>query len=436
MICLAVTTPALTGAGPLGTLMGSAWNDPGVDGDSERASDRAVGSRRARWSIVAGASLLSTALAAYEIVPASVTPLITASLGVGDARAGLLVGVMFGTAAATSLPVGVALDRTNSRHGIVAAIGLFVLAGSWGWWAGEAGAFWQLIGSRVLGGIAYVVVWNAGIDIIGRSFGAARRGTAVATFTASGPVGFALGQSTGPLVAEVAGWPAIFVAYTGLAVLGLAAFLPASRGTGRASAAAAPSAAEFARVVTDRRVWTVGLLGFLAYALYLFVNSWAPSYLTGELGLSLALSGTLVAAFPAVGLLSRVSGGVLSDTLFDGRRRPVVLLSFVVATPIVGGFTAIRAVPIVVAALLFAGFFIQLCIGLVFAYVRELVEPTVAATAVAFLTSVGLAGAFLAPIIAGGLISAVGYPVTFALAGGVGGVGVLLAWFAPEPDRP
>jgi len=401
--------------------------------DADRTGG-AVRGRRARWSLLAGASLVSMSLAAYEIVPASVTPLVRTSLGVSDAAAGLLVGVMFGTAAVASLPTGVVLDRTNSRTAVAVAVGLGVVAGVAGFRAAAAGAFWLLIGTRVLGGIAYVVVWNAGIDIVGRSFGPGRRGTAVGVFTASGPVGFALGQGTGPLVADVAGWPAVFPAYTLIALVGLAAFWPASRGTGRATATDVPSPAEFARVVTDRRVWTVGVLGFLAYALYLFVNSWAPSYLTDELGLALALSGTLVAAFPAVGVVSRVSGGLVSDTLFDGRRRPVVLLSFVVAAPLVGGFTLLRWVPLVVAALLCAGFFIQLCIGLVFAYVRELVAPAVAATAVAFLTSVGLAGAFLAPIAAGALIDAVGYPATFALGGAVGGLGVLLAWFAPEPD--
>ncbi|OYR52079.1 hypothetical protein DJ74_02360 [Halorubrum sp. Ea8] len=87
-----------------------------------------------------------------------------------------------------------------------------------------------------------------------------------------------------------------------------------------------------------------------------------------------------------------------------------------------------------VAALLVAGFAIQLCLGLVFAYVRELVAPAVAATAVAFLTSVGLAGAFLAPIAAGRLIEASNYETAFLVAGVLGVLGTLLAWFAPESE--
>ena len=388
----------------------------------------AVTSERARWGLLAGAILLSIALGAYEIVPASVTPLIRASLGVSSSEAGLLVGVMFGTAVLASIPVGIVLDRTNSRYAIAVAVGLLLVAGAWGWQAATAGVYWSLVASRVLGGVAYVVVWNASIDIVGRSFDPARQGTAVATFTASGPVGFAIGQGTGPIVAEQFGWPAIFP-------VGVIIFWPMSRGSGHATGTPAPTLSDLGRVVTNRRVWTVGLLGFLGYALYLFVNSWAPSYLTEDLQLSLELSGALVALFPAVGALSRMTGGVLSDTLFGGRRRPVVLLSFLVATPIIAGFPTIRTVPVVVVALLVAGFAIQLCLGLVFAYVRELVEPAVAATAVAFLTSVGLAGAFIAPIAAGRLIDASNYETAFLVAGTLGVLGSFLAWYAPEPER-
>ena len=375
---------------------------------------------------------MGTSLGAYELVPASVTPLIRESLGVSASGAGLLVSVMFGTAVLASLPAGVVLDRTNSRWAVAAAVGLLLVAGGWGWLAATAGDYPSLLASRVLGGVAYVVVWNAGIDVVGRSFPPERRATAVATFTASGPIGFALGQGAGPLVAGAFGWPVVFPVFAGSAVVGLALFWPTSRGTGRATDTRTPTPTDLAAVVTDRRIWTVCLLGFLGYVLYLFVNSWAPSYLATELGLSLAVSGGLTALFPAVGVLSRVTGGVVSDRLFGGLRRPVVLVSFVVATPIVAAFTAVRALPVVVAMLLVAGFAIQLCLGLVFAYVRELVEPEVAATAVAFLTSVGLAGAFVSPIAAGALIEATSYGTAFAAAGVVGLLGVLLAWYAPE----
>ena len=386
-----------------------------------------------KLGLLAGGVLMTTSLGAYELAPASVTPLIRESLGIGPSAAGLVVGVMFGTAVVTSLPVGVVLDRTNSRHAAAVAVGMLVLAGAWGWWAASAGAFLSLLASRVLGGIAYTVVWNAGIDVVGRAFEADRRATAVAVFTASGPVGFATGQGAAPLIAGAFGWPAVFPVFATSSVLGFALFWPTSRGRGRVHGTDPPTREELRSVVTNRTVWLVGGIAFLAYSVFLFVNSWAPSYLTEELSLSLALGGLLTALFPAVGVLSRVSGGLVSDRLLGGRRRPVLLWSFLVATPAVAGFAALRTVPVLVGALLLAGFAIQLGLGLVFAYVRELVDPGVAATAVAFLTSVGLAGAFLAPIAGGALVGATGYGTAFAVAGGLGLLGAVLSWFAPEP---
>lgn len=388
---------------------------------------------RAKLGLLAGGALMTTSLGAYELAPASVTPLIRESLGVGPSAAGLVVSVMFGTAVLTSVPVGVVLDRTDSRYAIAAAVGLLVLAGAWGWRAATTGAFLSLLASRVLGGLAYTVVWNAGIDVVGRAFAADRRATAVGVFTASGPIGFAAGQGGAPIIAGALGWPAVFPVFATSAVVGLALFWPTSRGGGRASGADPPTREEFRAVVTDRRVWLVGTLGFLAYSVFLFVNSWAPSYLTEELSMSLALGGLLTALFPAVGVLSRVSGGLISDRLLGGRRRPVLLLSFLVATPAVAGFTTIRTVPVLIGALLLAGFAIQLSLGLAFAYIRELVDPAVAATAVAFLTSVGLAGAFVAPIAGGAIVGAAGYGTAFAAAGALGVLGAGLAWFAPEP---
>jgi len=403
-----------------------------ADGDPPATGPTTLDRDWTTYGLILGASLTSAGLAAYEIVPASVTPLVRDSLGVGPTLAGLIVGVMFGTAVVTSLPAGAVLDRTDSRRAMAAAVLSLFVAGVWGWAAGRAGAYWALIASRVVGGTAFVVVWNAGIDIVSRAVDPAHRATAVGVFTASGPVGFALGQSTGPLVAARFGWPAIFPAYTGLAFVGFGLFWVTSRGLGGARADA-PTLGEFRTVLGSRPVWVAGALGFLSYALYLFVNSWGSSYLTGEIGLSLAASGAVVAVFPAVGVLSRASSGLLSDRVFGGRRRPVLLGSFGLAAPLVLVFTRLGAVPVLVAILFSAGFAIQLTLGLSFTYARELVDANVAATAVALQTSVGLAGAFVSPIAGGAVVDAAGFDVAFLVAGGLAVVGTVLAWRAPEP---
>jgi len=92
----------------------------------------------------------------------------------------------------------------------------------------------------------------------------------------------------------------------------------------------------------------------------------------------------------------------------------------------------LRSVAALVVALLVAGFTIQLTLGLSFAYVRELVDRRVAATAVAFQTTLGLAGAFVAPIAGGALIEAAGYETAFLVGSGLALVGVAFVWVVPE----
>jgi predicted MFS family arabinose efflux permease len=340
---------------------------------------------------------------------------------------------MYLTAVVTSVPVGVALERVSMQRAVAAAGAALLVAGVWGWWAAVAGSFAWLVASRVLGGLAYVLVWNAGASLAGQLVPPEVRATSVGVFTASAPVGFALGQFGGPLVAAPLGWPATLPVFASIGVLGVASFAVATRDYPVEADTETPDRAGFVRLFTDRAVWTLCGLCFLAFSLYLFLNSWLPSYLTQALGLPLAASGLLTALFPAVGVVSRTTSGLVSDRVFAGRRRPVAVLSFAVAAPAALAFVAVTDLAVVVAVVVVAGFAVQLAIGLLFSYVAEVVAPDVRATAVSLLTSVGLLGAFVAPVAAGAIIERAGYRPTFLLAGVVAAAGVALALRAPEP---
>jgi predicted MFS family arabinose efflux permease len=383
--------------------------------------------------LVAGLFLLSTAAASYEIAPASVIPLVRRSLEVGPTAASWLVSVMYGISVLVSVPAGAVLDRVSVRRAVTVAGLALLVAGGWGWVAAEAGNYWSLVASRALGGVCYVVFWNAGANAVGAAVSAEYRATAVGVFTASAPVGFALGQFGSPLIAARYGWAAILPSFAALAAAGVVVFLAATRGRRLGVDADPPDRGAISDLFTNRAVWSLSTLCFLAFLLYLFLNSWLPSYLTDSLGVSLATGGLLTAVFPAMGVVSRTASGALSDRLFDRRRRPVAVLAFGATLPAVVAFVLVRRVVLVVAGLVVAGFAVQLAIGLLFSYVTEVVDPAVRTTAVAFMTSVGLTGAFLGPIAGGALVDAAGYRVAFLAAVGVALLGVVLALRAPEP---
>lgn len=408
----------------------------GIDNRRRIVSDIPSGgerSRRETLGLLVGFFLLSAAAAAYEIGPASVLPVVQNSLDIGASAAGLLVSVMYATAVVTSVPVGIALDRFSVRRAVVFGGVALLVAGVWGWYAATVEAYLWLLASRVLGGVAYVIFWNAGANSVGSAVNSRYRATAVGVFTASAPVGFALGQFGSPFIANAAGWPAILPAYAAIAVVGVAVFLLATRQRVPGVDAAAPDRAALRGLFTSSAVWTLCALCFLAYSLYLFVNTWLPSYLVEGFGVSLAVSGLLTALFPTIGAIARSSSGAVSERVFGGQRRPVTVVSFLFATPAVVAFAVVSRIELVVGAVVVVGFAVQLVTGLLFSYVTEVVAPTVRTTAVSLLTSIGLFGAFAAPIAAGGIIDRAGYEPAFLVAGGVALFGVLLAMRAPEP---
>jgi predicted MFS family arabinose efflux permease len=387
-----------------------------------------------RWPLAyAGLWLLATAGMSYLIVPTSVLQLVMTDFAIGPAAAGWLVSVMFGVQAVASTPTGIGLDRVDNRRAIGAAALLLVAGGAAGWWAASRGAFDWLLLTRAVGGLGLVLAWNAGTNVVSRVSVESRRASLLGVYTASAPAGFALGHLTGPTVANRFGWPAVFLAYLPFVLLGLGLFLAGSASLDLSGGGEARARfADFRRVLLDRTVWHVAALGFAIYSLYVFANSWLPTFLAERLELSLTASGLAVALFPAVGIVSRSAGGVLADRAFGGRRRPVLLLSFLLSAPafVVMGFVTVPVA--VLLALVLGGLAIQLGIGLLYAYVRTLVAPNVEATAIAFLTAVSVLGSFSAPLVGGVLIERTGsYVPAFGYVGCVLVAGLVLAWLAP-----
>lgn len=398
------------------------------------ASRRAFSVPAGTLAFLASVWLLSVVTQSYVILPASVLPRIATALSVPEATAVWVVSAAPAGWGATNLAAGSLADRYGDVRVAVGATALVIAGAAASWRAGLAGAFVPLLAARALGGAGLGIVWTVSANLVGRTVPPRTQGTALGVFTTSAPVGFALAQVLGPPVADVVGWPALFALVAGLTAVALCLFLGSVRLIDlRAPAAAGITRADVASVVRSRGVAAGCAMAFAAYSLYLVFNSWMPTYLTRQFGLSLGASGLLAAAFPAVGVLSRAGGGVISDRLFGGDRVPVLKLSFLATAPAVAITAVATRLAVLVAVLVMAGFVIQLTFGVVYSYVRELVSERMAGTALSFLSTAGIAGAFSAPLIAGELISVTGtFAAGFAYAGALVVAGLALAWSAPE----
>jgi NNP family nitrate/nitrite transporter-like MFS transporter len=375
---------------------------------------------------------------AYLITPASVLPLVMADLGITETAATALVSMPQVAATVIGIPVGVYLDRVETRVVVpVAAAVLF--GGSVGdWLAASGGNVSLLIASRLVAGVGMFVLWVVCINITSSTFPPNRRATATSVIISGYPAGYALGQVGAPRIAEVVGWPTVFPVFGGaVVVLSVAFYLAVGRVRRFDTSSEPPTLADFRRVFGNRNVWTVVVVTVLGYSLYMVFNSLMPTYITRRFGVSLAESGSFVALFPAVGILARPAGGWLSDTVLDQRRRPVFAASFVGAVVLAVAIFYSTTIAVLAAMLVLAGAFIQLQIGLMYQSIQEFVAPSVAGTAVSLASVAGWLGSFVAPIVAGKLVATSGtYTVVFGFAVALGVVGGVTVWRMAESGVP
>ena len=390
-----------------------------------------------RLTTIATGWLVLLFVGAYLITPASILTLVMGDLGITEATAAALVSMPQVAATVIGIPVVIYLDRVETRLAVPAAAAV-LLAGSVGdWLAASAANVSLLIASRLFAGIGMFVLWVVCINVASSTFPPARRATATSVIISGYPAGYALGQLSAPRLADFVGWPGVFPVFGGAVLLLSVAFYVAVGRVSRFQTATKPmTLAGFTRVVRNRNVWAVVAVTILGYSLYMVFNSWMPTYLTRRFGVSLAESGTFVALFPAVGILARPTGGWLSDTVLDQQRRPVFAASFVGATVLAVAMFYSTTVAVLVAMLVLAGVFIQLQIGIMYQSIQEFVDPSAAGTAVSLASVAGWLGSFVAPVLAGELVTTTGVDaVLFAFAVGLGVTGALTVWQMAESGR-
>jgi nitrate/nitrite transporter NarK len=379
------------------------------------------------WWILAGSFLLSVGVNAFMIAPSSIAPLFVERFDITTAAAGNIVSAAIVGSIFTQIPGGYLLDRYDNRWVVVPAVGVFVLAVLA---IQVVDAFAPFLALRAVGGIVGGVVFTAGANVVGQVFPADRQGFATGLYITSPPVSFALAHATTPLLGTAYGPLRVFLLHAAVTVAGTVLFLIAAGGAIRS--AETPTAEEFGRALRNRSVILVALSAFSVYALYLFLNTWLPTYGTDVLSLPLSTAGLVTAVVPLVGIAARPGGGWLSSRL-GGRRRPVLAGGLLVGLLLLVAIPFVGAVAPFLALLVVGAFSVQLGMGVYYVLTRELATPGTEGTSLTVMTTIGFVGSFGAPIAGGWLISAYSWPVAFAAFAAVGTLGVLALVPVPEP---
>jgi MFS family permease len=244
--------------------------------------------------------------------------------GLSDSQLGMLTGLGFAAAyAVVGLPFGVIADRVERSRLLAACLAVWSAMTALG---ALAGGFLSLLASRAAVGAAEAAGAPAAVSMVADLFTARRRGTAMAVYYLSTPVGSLLALLGGGFLAERYGWRAAFVAagVPGfvLAVVMLLTVKAPPRRNAEGAMVKAPPVREVLRFIVAQRAlahmivaMTVGLLVVAS------VGSWSPSFFLRYHRMSLTELGVVLGPVTAgTGMLGMLASGVISDRF--ARRDP------------------------------------------------------------------------------------------------------------------
>lgn len=209
------------------------------------------------------ALVLYLAVFAAQIGWGSLVPMMPIYAGryhLGGVAAGLLIAASSLTTLIVSIPAAALSARLGARRTTVAAVALMAVAD-----LGQAFApgFVALVGARCLFGLAFGVLWTAGLAWAGALAGEGGSRVVTLTVTASG-VGSVLGPAAAGVLAARLGTAAPFLCSAAVSLVPLAGMLalapgPAGAATGRSLPASAVAAA-----ARDRRAHSALVLVLVA----------------------------------------------------------------------------------------------------------------------------------------------------------------------------
>lgn len=371
------------------------------------------------WGILAAVFVLNAGFFAYSIAPASVLPLVMDAFGVGKAAAGTSISAVFLAWAVLQVPGGYLLDRYDNWRLLVAATLAFVAASGAGLVAGSYPGF---LLTRLLAGACAVFIFVGSVNVLRAVHGEAAQATVLGLFVASPPFGIAVAQYAGPRLAAPFGWEAPLAAATALTLVGLLVAVGLVRGP--VEPAGQVTVSRFLAALRNPAVALVSVASFCTYAVWTFLLTWMPTYGTEVLGIDLASAGAATALVPLAGIVSRPTGGWLSERL-GGRLRPVILASFL-GTILFVYLLSRAPTPTAFAALLaFAGASINLAVGLYLVYVNTLADLGTQGTSLSVLITFSQVGNLAAPVIGGVLIDQLSWTAGFGFAAALAVLGLV-----------
>lgn len=327
------------------------------------------------------------------------------------AQQGLAVSVFFVAYALCQIPGGMLADRFGAKRVTCWALLVWSVFTAL---TGLAGTFAILLVVRFLFGVAEGIFPGASMKAVSERTTPGQRMGANGIVQSSNAVAAVVAPLVAaPLITHF-GWRSAFFSVAGVGVFVYAAvrlWLPEPRGAEGQAVAEAPAGGTRA-VLRSGTMWAFAGMFFGYDVIVWGLNTWVPSYLSEERGLSLTSAGTLAVLPAAAATAAVIVGGRLADR-FEGRQRKVVVPAMAVSSVALllmatssgtVAFVAWMTVAIAAASLSYMP---------VFAVPLRSLPPALTGAAAGLITFGGQLGGVVAPTAMGFLADTAGFTAAF-----------------------
>jgi len=267
--------------------------------------------------------------------------------------------------------------------------------------------YWQAFLNLTVSGFFRALLFASGLALLASWFGPERRATAMGLSLVGMFSGQLLLSILGPSLVKHFNWRFPFLAFAGVGVLVLLAYLLFGKESPHSESRQGIRMIDILRLFRYRLMWVCGLLQYVRLGVMHGVSFWLPSLLIDEKGLSLQATGLIIALRSLLTAPSNIIGGYISDRLKNPTA--VIGISLVILAITTALLVKVDNMVLLIILLVINAIFIQFYFGPLFAVPVEKYGTHMTGMLTGFGNFFANLGGFTFTYVLGGLKDRTGY---------------------------
>jgi sugar phosphate permease len=358
-------------------------------------------------------------------------PLIRTDLHLTFSQGGIISAAGALTYTLMQLPAGYLGDRFGAKRlFIVGAIGTTVFALIFG----LVTQYWQAVVNQTFSGAFRALLFAPGLALITAWFPPERRATATGLFMVSGLSGNLVVDIIGPLLVRFFDWRFPFIVFASIGIIITLVFWRLGKESPLTGQRQPVNPRDILKLFSSRLMWVCGVIQYTRCAVMLGVAFWLPSLLVDEKGLSLPITGTIIALRAIIIAPMSLIGAYASDRF----KKPILIIAvslfvLMITTallPIVNGMV------LLVTVIAINSIFVQMYFGPLFAVPVEIMGKRTAGTSMGISNLFANIGTLTYTYLLGALRDATGSFLTgFLTVAATCVVGLAFTWILARMRR-